>query len=820
MANRLAGSLSPYLLQHADNPVDWWEWGDEAFDGGPPARRARAAVGRVRRVPLVPRHGARVVRGRRGRGRGQRPLRRGQGRPRGAPRRRRRLHGGDDGAHRARRLADDLPAHARRRPLLRRHLPAQAAAAGPPRAGRARVAHAARPGAPSGAHVAERLREVIPAHRRPVGSTPAPATPPSRRLRTTTTTPAAASAARPSSRRRWCSSSSCATTPGPAPPTRSPWCAARCAAMARGGMYDQLGGGFARYAVDAGWVVPHFEKMLYDNACSCGSTPTCGARPATGSPARRRGDRGVPAARPAHRRVASRRRSTRTPSSTATPTRASPTPGPRPSSTRCSVPRTAAGPRSCSRSPHGHLRARVVDLQNATPTDAVVGRTRTGSSPPGTVGRSPAATTRWSRRGTGWPSPRWPTRACCSTSRPGRGGAGRRDFVLATPRRRRGAPPPSRGVARGRRAAVLEDHGDLAEGLLALHQATGGPAGPRPRRCSIARSTGSSTPTGTVHDTAHDAPGLFSPSPAGRTDNAEPSGRVGARRGPAQPRGPHRIAAPPRRRGRLSSLRSGRGRSPRFAGWALAVAEAAAAGPLQVAVVGDGPAPALLRVARRASSPVSSSSTGCRTPPGVPLLADRPLVEGRPAAYVCRASSATARHLTGDLPRVLLTSASDAAKRADPWRDRSTAWGSPGLRPWSNGRRPHDLPPSRRPFLPQGPQARVGPRPAELPRGTEEDGLGRERPSCDRRHLGTRHSAGLPAARNPVGLTAIDGAVGVRPRGAHEWGRQRTPVMRHAGPLAHSRNKVPRKAVRRVAVGDATAVRACDLCGPSPSTST
>jgi len=37
-------------------------------------------------------------------------------------------------------------------------------------------------------------------------------------------------------------------------------------AMARGGMYDQLRGGFARYSVDADWVVPHFEKMLYDNA--------------------------------------------------------------------------------------------------------------------------------------------------------------------------------------------------------------------------------------------------------------------------------------------------------------------------------------------------------------------------------------------------------------------------------------------------------------------------------------------------------------------------------------------------------------------------
>ena len=36
--------------------------------------------------------------------------------------------------------------------------------------------------------------------------------------------------------------------------------------MAQGGMYDQLGGGFARYSVDAFWLVPHFEKMLYDNA--------------------------------------------------------------------------------------------------------------------------------------------------------------------------------------------------------------------------------------------------------------------------------------------------------------------------------------------------------------------------------------------------------------------------------------------------------------------------------------------------------------------------------------------------------------------------
>ena len=37
-------------------------------------------------------------------------------------------------------------------------------------------------------------------------------------------------------------------------------------AMAKGGMNDQLGGGFHRYSVDERWFVPHFEKMLYDQA--------------------------------------------------------------------------------------------------------------------------------------------------------------------------------------------------------------------------------------------------------------------------------------------------------------------------------------------------------------------------------------------------------------------------------------------------------------------------------------------------------------------------------------------------------------------------
>src|SRR5260370_573387 len=49
-------------------------------------------------------------------------------------------------------------------------------------------------------------------------------------------------------------------------PDGEPLSCGTMSAMARGGMYDQLGGGFARYCVDEAWVVPHFEKMLYDNA--------------------------------------------------------------------------------------------------------------------------------------------------------------------------------------------------------------------------------------------------------------------------------------------------------------------------------------------------------------------------------------------------------------------------------------------------------------------------------------------------------------------------------------------------------------------------
>ena len=75
--------------------------------------------------------------------------------------------------------------------------------------------------------------------------------------------------------------------------------ASRFTHICEGGIYDHLGGGFARYSVDERWLVPHFEKMLYDNAqllellahrlCAhpaSRSTASARARPSTGSSAK------------------------------------------------------------------------------------------------------------------------------------------------------------------------------------------------------------------------------------------------------------------------------------------------------------------------------------------------------------------------------------------------------------------------------------------------------------------------------------------------------------------------------------------------------
>ena len=212
-ANRLA-ETSPYLLQHKDNPVDWRPWGPRRS----PRRRGGQAdppLDRLLRLPLVPRDGARVLRGPRDRCLHERALRADQGRSRGAPRRRRHLHGGRPGHDRPGRLAADRVPRLRGRPLLRRHLlPAGA----PPRACRAsgRCLEATAGAYRDATRGAARGLGPDPGVARGRGqggavrrsrSTGRSSTVRSRACRPASTTPTAASAERRSSRRRSRSSS-------------------------------------------------------------------------------------------------------------------------------------------------------------------------------------------------------------------------------------------------------------------------------------------------------------------------------------------------------------------------------------------------------------------------------------------------------------------------------------------------------------------------------------------------------------------------------------------------------------------------------------
>ena len=56
-ANRLINETSPYLLQHAHNPVDWYPWGPEAFEKAANRRQADFSEHRLFDMPLVPRDG-------------------------------------------------------------------------------------------------------------------------------------------------------------------------------------------------------------------------------------------------------------------------------------------------------------------------------------------------------------------------------------------------------------------------------------------------------------------------------------------------------------------------------------------------------------------------------------------------------------------------------------------------------------------------------------------------------------------------------------------------------------------------------------------
>ena len=161
--------------------------------------------------------------------------------------------------------------------------------------------------------------------------------------------------------------------------------------MASGGIFDQVGGGFARYSVDATWTVPHFEKMLYDNALLAraylhGFQRSGDRDPAAHAPRRRSTGR---CARCAGPRAASTARWTPTPRAS----RAGSTSGRSTSCARCST-RPTPTPRS----------------RGSAPPSAATSRARTSSSP---AGPSPAPS---SARGSAPRCWRRAPRACARAS--------------------------------------------------------------------------------------------------------------------------------------------------------------------------------------------------------------------------------------------------------------------------------------------------------------------------------------------------------------------------------------------------------------------
>jgi uncharacterized protein YyaL (SSP411 family) len=195
----------------------------------------------------------------------------------------------------------------------------------------------------------------------------------------------------------------------------------------------------------------------------------------------------------------------------------------------------------------------------------------------------------------------------------------------------------SRGGVVGSAAGVLEDYGDLAEGLLILHQATADPEWLTLAGELLDTALGHfGDGAGGFFDTADDAEQLVR-RPRDPADNAAPSGAsavIGALVAYSALTGSseHRLAA----EDALRQVSEPATAQPRFFGWALAAAAALVDGPVQIAIVGEPTGGPLTETAWRMRPPGAVVLAGAPDAAGLPLLADRPLIDGKPAAYVCR----------------------------------------------------------------------------------------------------------------------------------------------------------------------------------------
>jgi len=409
--------------------------------------------------------------------------------------------------------------------------------------------------------------------------------------------------------------------------------------MARGGIYDQLGGGFSRYSVDSRWHVPHFEKMLDDNAlllavyshharltgselsrrvteqtaeCVLGSLLTSGGGFAASLDADTGGVEGA--------------------TYLWTPAQLSEVLG----ESDGAAAATLFGIHSSDQ--HDALPGMVLQLlvDPADPAWFKNIRSRLLSArglrqQPGrddlVVLRSNGLAIRGlAEAGANADRPEW-VQAAAAAAR----------YLLDVHRVDGRWRRASRAGVVGSAAAVLVDHADLAAGLLALYQADGDP-----RWLAEAVQILDlvllhfRAADGGFNDTADDAEQLFL-RPRDPGDGAAPSGAssivdallsAGSLTGSG-----HFLQAAEEALATVSTLLM---RAPRSAGWHLAVAQALASGPLQIAVSGvSGTARDELAATVRRHAP-GGSVVVIGEPDSAALLASRPLVDGGPVVYICR----------------------------------------------------------------------------------------------------------------------------------------------------------------------------------------
>ncbi|WP_432157062.1 thioredoxin domain-containing protein [Streptomyces sp. bgisy153] len=430
-----------------------------------------------------------------------------------------------------------------------------------------------------------------------------------------------------------------------------------CERMARGGIYDQLGGGFARYSVDRDWVVPHFEKMLYDNALLCRVYAHLWR--ATGSELARRvaletADFMVRELRTPEGGFASALDADSDDGSGRhvegayyvwTPRQLDEVLG-----EDAGLAARYFGVTEEGTFEHGSSVLRLPQQEevfDAARIDSVRARMLAARAERPAPGRDDKVVAAWNglavaalaETGAYFDRPDLVEAAVAAADLLVRLHLDDRARLSRT----------SRDGRAGAHSGVLEDYADVAEGFLALASVTGEGvwlefAGFLLDHV-LARFTGED---GTLYDTAVDAERLIR-RPQDPTDNATPSGWTAAA-GALLAYAAHTGASPAQGAGggayraaaekALGVVKALGPRVPRFIGWGLAVAEAALAGPREVAVVGpaldDPAARELHRTALLGTSPGAVVAYGTAGSEEFPLLADRPLVDGEPAAYVCR----------------------------------------------------------------------------------------------------------------------------------------------------------------------------------------